>query len=185
MFSFQLPVEKAVTLGLIKAQNVTKVAPIGHGRPPARKHEESRRHWISKMNDDFSIKPSSRYRSQLVHPICIILFLKLLLDFYENQESFQMSISLCVYMSFLSFFPFFPSNTFHAARPLSLHFSRYSSLFCKFFESEIYFIPNNSFYIFDDYSYLASICIFFSFYLCKIVIMFIFHFSPPFTPRSL
>ncbi|PIC34172.1 hypothetical protein B9Z55_013905 [Caenorhabditis nigoni] len=41
----QLPVEKAVTLGLIKAQNVTKVAPIGHGRPPARKHEEiSRRH---------------------------------------------------------------------------------------------------------------------------------------------
>lgn len=42
---FQLPVEKAVTLGLIKAQNVAKVAPIGHGRPPARKHEEiSRRH---------------------------------------------------------------------------------------------------------------------------------------------
>ncbi|CAB3409330.1 unnamed protein product [Caenorhabditis bovis] len=31
----QLPVEKAVALGLIKAQNVTKVAPIGHGRPPA------------------------------------------------------------------------------------------------------------------------------------------------------
>ncbi|CAI2351520.1 unnamed protein product [Caenorhabditis sp. 36 PRJEB53466] len=41
----QLPVEKAVTLGLIKAQNVAKVAPIGHGRPPARKHDElSRRH---------------------------------------------------------------------------------------------------------------------------------------------
>ncbi|CAJ0563758.1 unnamed protein product, partial [Mesorhabditis spiculigera] len=35
----QLPVEKAVTLGLIKPQKAppTKIAPIGHGRPPAAK----------------------------------------------------------------------------------------------------------------------------------------------------
>ncbi|KJH48082.1 hypothetical protein DICVIV_05835 [Dictyocaulus viviparus] len=35
---FQLPVEKAAALGLIKAQHAipSKIAPIGHGRPPAK-----------------------------------------------------------------------------------------------------------------------------------------------------
>ncbi|CAD6191935.1 unnamed protein product [Caenorhabditis auriculariae] len=37
----QLPVEKAVTLGLVKAQSVAKVAPIGHGRPPRKSDDVS------------------------------------------------------------------------------------------------------------------------------------------------